>query len=112
PTNTWCLALFPDEGLLVGGENQLRRLRPDGTPDLNFGGDALPFGTYGPAVIQPDGGVVFAVNSTNIVIARVDSAGRLQPDFAAAVFQPLSRYSIWRSEEHTSELQSRFDLVC
>src|SRR5699024_12092879 len=25
---------------------------------------------------------------------------------------PDSRYKDWRSEEHTSELQSRFDLVC
>src|SRR5699024_11292471 len=25
---------------------------------------------------------------------------------------PPSRRAIWRSEEHTSELQSRFDLVC
>src|SRR5699024_12187534 len=39
--------------------------------------------------------------------------GRLQADPAvvAAVFQRLDKAAV-RSEEHTSELQSRFDLVC
>lgn len=90
PFDAECLALFPDGGLLLGGGNRLRRLKPDGTLDRGFTGDVFPFETYGPAIIQADGSVVFATVSPETPIARVDSAGRLQAGFAAAVLQSLS----------------------
>src|SRR5438067_13895726 len=34
------------------------------------------------------------------------------PGFSLAAHGQRNRYAIMRSEEHTSELQSRFDLVC
>src|SRR5699024_12060613 len=42
----------------------------------------------------------------------VVDADRLEPRGPQAVPPQLLRRSRWRSEEHTSELQSRFDLVC
>src|SRR5699024_11224851 len=39
---------------------------------------------------------------------------RMEPPFAVSFpsCSPIWKSCMWRSEEHTSELQSRFDLVC
>src|SRR5207249_10981757 len=51
--------------------------------------------------------------------ARARAAGRVEQDipvnhseFFAPVIEPTLSTGTQRSEEHTSELQSRFDLVC
>src|SRR5207249_10410975 len=45
---------------------------------------------------------------------ELPSAGttKISPPLAPASLIRPSMKAIWRSEEHTSELQSRFDLVC
>src|SRR5207249_9483302 len=54
---------------------------------------------------------------TSTALSRLDSAGMTQIgtlNMAEFAYGPTGRNEHWgdRSEEHTSELQSRFDLVC
>src|SRR5207249_5774088 len=46
------------------------------------------------------------------VLARLDSPVEVKYYRSGGILQAVVRSLLWRSEEHTSELQSRFDLVC
>src|SRR2546422_1168617 len=46
------------------------------------------------------------VNLVNVIASVADKKGRPVPDL------PKEEFEIYRSEEHTSELQSRLHLVC
>src|SRR5699024_11317346 len=51
-----------------------------------------------------------AVSATEAVEAAIERVERIDPQLRSVQFPDFDRAR--RSEEHTSELQSRFDLVC
>src|SRR5207249_10449286 len=54
-----------------------------------------------------------APNNASVMIKKFDSSSEEEPRVALATTTPTTKpIPIPRSEEHTSELQSRFDIVC
>src|SRR5207247_8572397 len=79
------------------GDERERALRPGEQVELVSG--------FGKAIERIAGGI----------LARLGKASRDQPALVGGQMEPLpgtARDSFRRSEEHTSELQSRVDLVC
>src|SRR5699024_11929935 len=96
------------------------RYRVELAVDLGFTGSGPGFQAEG-LVYTPDGTILEAVSPRNQRIALdrareavevyIEAAGN--PDVSDfGDFRPTSLGVPERSEEHTSELQSRFDLVC
>src|SRR5207249_7181500 len=68
-------------------------------------------------VSERDGGQPEAINrgfklSSGEILGWLNSDDRLEPEALKIVAENFARGELERSEEHTSELQSRFDLVC
>src|SRR5256884_3229969 len=120
-------AVVPTEAELVSDANQFRRTFQVGldgryvVQDLAFGVYRLSVSTEG---FAPWSGLVEVRSevpvrvSVSLGLAPVatqvqvsDSATLLDPSRTGTVY-PLGRQTLGRSEEHTSELQSRLHLVC
>src|SRR5699024_12437232 len=65
--------------------------------------DLLQIGLTIPGIVNKNGYIVDAPNLNWKDYNLIDELTKLHPEYT---------YRIIRSEEHTSELQSRFDLVC
>src|SRR5699024_12689160 len=104
-------------------EQQVRYLQVDRWPGLGCRADTLTVAgdhrlqsgaEAGPAVAYPDQvllGVEALIWWQRHLFSRCCSIHRLM--YQAAFCASWMALSLWpRSEEHTSELQSRFDLVC
>src|SRR5207249_8150583 len=89
------------------GTNFQRTLTTDATG--NFTGTLLPLGTYDVTARA----VGFAQVTQTGIQLRVGETVDLRLALAAVTLAPVTVEATRpRSEEHTSELQSRFDLVC
>src|SRR5699024_12807044 len=67
--------------------------------------DALPISTLFGRLVTA---AISVIDNDDVFVARIVSSGAMSSN-CLNIFNFNSRF---RSEEHTSELQSRFDLVC
>src|SRR2546428_1824886 len=72
----------------------------------------FPYTTLFRSIAAPTAGLHFAPEILEKIRARGGEICELTLDIGLGTFQPIHSETLERSEEHTSELQSRSDLVC